>query len=197
MPGWILPGPPSQECGDAMCARERKGGFQDCFASIQNYIRNHPLQRARYGGWRITAAGVRLLVEVKRFPSRSSTRQEQESLILGRLAKAKSDLIEQSGHLFLQDTNMESVLTIAATGPYWSRTTIDRGDRRCIGDINTTMHRLLAKDPSYLTSGEQRPGEKLKWNNALRLDIPHSRDRLSTIYNTLKNVGVLGVPTDV
>jgi hypothetical protein len=49
MPRWILPGPPSQECGDAMCARERKGGFQDCFASIQNYIRNHPLQRARYG----------------------------------------------------------------------------------------------------------------------------------------------------
>jgi hypothetical protein len=40
----------------------------------------------------------------------------QESLILGRLAEAKSDLIEQSGHFFLQDTNMKSVLTIAATG---------------------------------------------------------------------------------
>jgi hypothetical protein len=74
------------------------------------------MQRGRYGGWRITAASVGLLVEVKRFPSRSLTGREQESQIRGPLTEAKDDLIEQAGHLFLQDTNLNSVLVIAATG---------------------------------------------------------------------------------
>ncbi|KAG2039224.1 hypothetical protein BDR03DRAFT_952258 [Suillus americanus] len=150
-----------------------------------------PLQRDRYGGWRITAASVGLLVEVKRFPSRSLTHKEQESKMLGPLAEAKNDLIEQAGYLFLQNTDMNSVLVIAATGPYWSGTTIRRGD------VNQTMHRLSEKDPSYLAPSERRPDQKLKWNNLLRVDAPRSRDRLNTIYNTLKDMGVLEVPVDI
>jgi len=150
-----------------------------------------PLQKERYGGWRITAASVGLLVEVKRFPSRSLTGREQESQILESLAEAKNELIEQAGYLFLQDTNMDSVLAIAATGPYWSGTMI------CRGDVDETMRRLSAKDPSYLAPGKQGPDRKLKWNNALRIDVPRSRNRLRTIYNTLTNMGVLEVPADV
>ncbi|KAG2129539.1 hypothetical protein BD769DRAFT_1454968 [Suillus cothurnatus] len=170
--------------------KDARGVLVD-FAILNLTAETQPLQRERYGGWRITAASVGLLVEVKRFPSRSLTGPEQESQILESLAEAKSDLIGQAGYLFLQDTNMSSVLAIAAAGPYWSGTTI------CLGDVDETMHSLSAKDPNYLAPGKQRPNQKLKWNNALRIDVPRSRDRLRTIYKTLKNMGVLEVPADV
>jgi hypothetical protein len=188
--------------------KDARGVLVD-FAILNLTAVTQPLQKERYGGWRITAASVGLLVEVKRFPSRSLTGREQESQILESLAEAKNELIEQAGYLFLQDTNMDSVLAIAATGnyyihisgvhthdlhfagPYWSGTTI------CRGDVDETMRRLSAKDPSYLAPGKQGPDRKLKWNNALRIDVPRSRNRLRTIYNTLTNMGVLEVPADV
>jgi hypothetical protein len=95
--------------------KDARGVLVD-FAILNLNAVAQPMQRGRYGGWRITAASVGLLVEVKRFPSRSLTGREQESQIRGPLTEAKDDLIEQAGHLFLQDTNLNSVLVIAATG---------------------------------------------------------------------------------
>lgn len=59
------------------------------------------------------------------------------------------------------------------------------------------MHYLSAKDPSYLPPRPQHKDLALKWNNVLRIDIPRSRDRLRTIYNTLRGMGMLQVPADV
>ncbi|KAG1820676.1 hypothetical protein EV424DRAFT_1347059 [Suillus variegatus] len=91
-----------------------------------------PELKTRYGGWRITAASVGLLVEV-------------------------NDLVKQAAYVF--------------------------------------MHRISAKDPSYQAPGEQHPDEDPhpKWNDILRVDLPQSRDRLQTIYRSLKKMGVMDV----
>lgn len=103
-----------------------------------------PKEKLCYGGWRITGASVCLLVELKRFVSRS--------------------LVKQAGYLFIKDKAKDSVMAIAAAGPFWSGATIHRDD------IKLTMHILSANDPSY-----QPPGEKFvdwvpKWNKIIRLD---------------------------
>lgn len=147
-----------------------------------------PELKTRYGGWRITAASVGLLVEVKRFVSRSLTGQNQTAEILLRILEACSDLIEQAAHVFIQDPTANSVLAIAAAGPYWRSAVIRRTN------VYRTMHRLSAKDPNYQAPGEQRPADpQPKWNNILRVDLPRSRDRLQTIYRSLKKMGVLDV----
>lgn len=63
--------------------------------------------------------------------------------------------------------------------------------------VVTTMHEPSAMDPSYLPPTEQRPDKMLKWNKVFHVDIARSRDRLRTIYNILKDMGVLEVPADV
>ncbi|KAG1720481.1 hypothetical protein EDB19DRAFT_1964635 [Suillus lakei] len=72
--------------------------------------------KSRYGGWRIAAASVDLLVEVKRFASRSATGKAQEALIFEKIVEARGDLLNQAAHLFIQDSKKKSVLGIAAAG---------------------------------------------------------------------------------
>jgi hypothetical protein len=74
----------------------------------------------RYGGWRITEANIGLLVEVKRFASRSLKAEEQEADIGAQISEACSDLIRQAAHVFIQDSNKEYLFAIAASGncPY-------------------------------------------------------------------------------
>jgi hypothetical protein len=56
------------------------------------------------------------------------------------------------------------------------------------------MHRLAAKDPTHQI--DLGSDVKLKWSAVLRLDIARSNDRLRTIYNNLKGIGVLETPAD-
>ncbi|KAG1855808.1 hypothetical protein C8R48DRAFT_719373 [Suillus tomentosus] len=148
-----------------------------------------PELKTRYGGWRITAASVGLLVEVKRFPSRSLAGENQTTEIVSRIMEACSDLVEQAAYVFVQNPNTDSVWAIAAAGPYWCSA--------IIRPINAyeIMHRISAKDPSYQAPGEQRPDEDPhpKWNDILRVDVQRSRDRLQTIYRSLKRMGVMDV----
>ncbi|KAG2037801.1 hypothetical protein BDR03DRAFT_1091620 [Suillus americanus] len=150
-----------------------------------------PVLKARYGGWRITTASVSLLVEVKRFVSRSLAGEEQKVEILLRIVEASTDLVNQAAHVFLQDPNRNSVLAIAAAGPYWRSAKIHRTE------VYGTMHSLATKDPSYQAPGEQRPDLEPKWNAVLRVDHARSRDRLRTIHNSLVDMGVLGIPVGV
>ncbi|KAG1786594.1 uncharacterized protein HD556DRAFT_1506730 [Suillus plorans] len=146
-----------------------------------------PELETRYGGWRITAASVGLLVEVKRFVSRSLAGENQTTEILSRILEACSDLIDQAACVFIQNPNTDSVLAIAAAGPYWRSATI-----RPI-NVRKAMHRISAKDPNYQAPGEQRPDKDIHWNDILRVDLPRSRDRLQTIYRSLKKLGVMDV----
>ncbi|KAG1885033.1 hypothetical protein F4604DRAFT_1729131 [Suillus subluteus] len=150
-----------------------------------------PVLKARYGGWRITAASVGLLVEVKRFCSRSLAGDELEAEILSRVVEASADLVNQAAHVFLQDPNRDSVLALAAAGPYWRSAKIHRTE------VYGTMHNLATKDPNYQAPGEYRPDKEPKWNSIIRVDLARSRDRLRTIHNNLVNMGVLGIPVGV
>jgi hypothetical protein len=77
---------------------------------------SHPQPKMRYGGWRITAASVGLLLEVKRFVSRSLAGAELDKAIAMRIPEARDDLIRQAAYLFLQDPTKDSVVAIAAAG---------------------------------------------------------------------------------
>ncbi|KAG2084120.1 uncharacterized protein F5147DRAFT_659947 [Suillus discolor] len=121
-------------------------------------------EKPRYGGWRITAASACLLVEVKRFVSRSLKDKELDAEIRTHIQEARMDLISQAGHLFIQDKTKQSVMAIAAAGPYWSGTTIHRGD------VERTMHQISSYDPSYRPPGENLVDQRPKWNKILRLD---------------------------
>ncbi|KAG2047933.1 hypothetical protein BDR06DRAFT_1024769 [Suillus hirtellus] len=115
--------------------------------------------------------------------------ENQTTEIVSRIMEACSDLVEQAAYVFVQNPNTDSVCAIAAAGPYWCSA--------IIRPINAyeVMHRISAKDPSYQAPGEQRPDEDPhpKWNDILRVDVQRSRDRLQTIYRSLKRMGVMDV----
>ncbi|KAG1732984.1 hypothetical protein EDB19DRAFT_2041363 [Suillus lakei] len=144
-------------------------------------------EKLRYGGWRITAATTCLLVEVKRSASRSLKNDELDAEIKMHIEEARSDLVSQAGLLFLQDKTKDSIMAIAAAGPYWSGTTIHRGD------VMRTMDQLSNDDPSYRPPGNRLSDRKLQWNKILRLDgassVAASEARLRTICKKMREVG--------
>ncbi|KAG1725190.1 hypothetical protein EDB19DRAFT_2043327 [Suillus lakei] len=144
-------------------------------------------EKIRYGGWRITAATACLLVEVKRFASRSLKNDELDADIKLHIEEARSDLMVQAGLLFLQDETRDSVMVIAAAGPYWSGTTIHRDN------VKYTMDLHSSNDPNYQPPGKQHLDKKPKWNKILRLDgassAAASEARLRTICKKMRGVG--------
>lgn len=161
------------------------------FAILHLMAVAQPQQMFRYGGWRITEVNIGLLVELKRFTSRSLKGEEQEQGIIWQISEARSDLMLQAGHVFTQDPDKQYVFAIAASGPYWCGTTIQRTE------VLGTMHNLAHKDASFLPP-EKRPKDiRPKWNKVVRIDHPSSIKRLQTIYNDLKGMGGLGTPVDV
>ncbi|KAG2123920.1 hypothetical protein BD769DRAFT_1776654 [Suillus cothurnatus] len=143
-------------------------------------------EKSRYGGWRITARSPCLLVEVKRFVSRSLKGDELDAEIRSHINEARGDLVVQAGHFFIQDKSEDSIMAIAAAGPYWSGTTIHRGD---VGHI---MDLISSSDPTYRPPGERLTKRKAKWNKILRLDGASSsvasEARLRTILKKMKEM---------
>jgi hypothetical protein len=90
------------------------------FAILHLMAVAQPQQKVRYGGWRITEANIGLLVELKRFTSRSLKGEELEAGIDWKISEACNDLIVQAGHVFIQNPNKQYVYAIAASGicPY-------------------------------------------------------------------------------
>ncbi|KAG1872383.1 hypothetical protein DFJ58DRAFT_761246 [Suillus subalutaceus] len=146
-----------------------------------------PEQKSRYGGWRITAASPCLLVEVKRFVSRSLRDDELDAEIRAHVQEARIDLVIQAGHLFIQDKTKDSIIAIAAAGPYWSGAVIHRGN------VGHTMDLISSNDPNYRPPGEQLVDRRPKWNKILRLDgassTVASEARLRTIYKKMREMG--------
>ncbi|KAG2360048.1 hypothetical protein BDR07DRAFT_1611017 [Suillus spraguei] len=144
-------------------------------------------EESRYGGWRITAVNACLLVEVKRFASRSLEGNDLDEDIKLRIEEARNDVIAQAGYLFLQDETKDSVMVIAAAGPYWSGATIHRDD------VKRTMDQLSNNDPNYRPPSEQLFDLIPKWNTILRLDgassTVASEARLRTICKKMKEIG--------
>lgn len=163
-----------------IAVKDARGVVVD-FAILSLTVVPEAEQKDRYGGWRITTASVGLLVEVKRFASRSLKGEELDLMILAQVEEAREDLVEQAGYLFLQDEKNTSVKCIAAAGPYWSGTTIYRTD------IGGTIHRISAKDPDYRPSGK-KTDRKPRWTKILRVDCAPSMARLYTLYTKLENL---------
>ncbi|KIJ09406.1 hypothetical protein PAXINDRAFT_157890 [Paxillus involutus ATCC 200175] len=133
----------------------------------------------RYGGWRITEVSVPLIVEEKRFPSRSLSGPALATRIKGHIADAMYQLHQQAAHLFLSDSKPQSVMVIGACGPYWSNTTIDRGNIDNIMDV-------LAGPISKKRLAEKVESILLRWSKPLCLDVARSNARLGTVYDRLR-----------
>jgi hypothetical protein len=86
------------------------------FAILSLRALPQPKEKLRYGGWRITGASVCLLVELKRFVSRSLKDDELNVEILAHVQEARSDLVKQAGYLFIKDKTKNSIMAIAAAG---------------------------------------------------------------------------------
>ncbi|KAJ8579501.1 hypothetical protein M405DRAFT_848153 [Rhizopogon salebrosus TDB-379] len=140
----------------------------------------------------ITGTKAGLFVLVKRFVSRGLRGKEFVEKLDLQIAEASDDLLKQAAHLFLRPENkdQDSVLVIAATGPFWCNTTIN------CGHVKNLMHRFSLMDPTYKDPTEHVPDPDVGWSKMLRLDIARSNDRLHTIYKSLKGMGVLEVPAD-
>lgn len=97
-----------------------------------------PESKSRYGGWRITATSVGLLVEVEWFASRSRTGQTLKAAILEKIMEARAEL------------NKHSVLGIAAAGPCWYSAMIRRANVK-----EKIIRTLSTVDPSYQPPSQQ------------------------------------------
>lgn len=123
----------------------------------------------------IIGEDVKLLVEVKRFPSRSLSGTELNEQIRLQLMEFKADLCRQAAHFFLLDENKQCVRVICAAGPYWSETEIS------CGDIPYTLARL--------SKTENKVRDKpLKWGRPRRIGSESSNTHFRRIRN-----GWLGV----
>lgn len=86
------------------------------FALINVNGEPYKRQKSRYGGWKITEADVGVLVEIKRFTSRSLTGYEFEDKLQERVLEARDDLVVKAAYLFIQYPHKDYVLAIAASG---------------------------------------------------------------------------------
>ncbi|OJA13685.1 hypothetical protein AZE42_05531 [Rhizopogon vesiculosus] len=171
--------------------KDAKGVLVD-FAIINVSGQPHEGEESRYGGWRITGANIGLLVEVKRFVRRNLEGEELDDALAARISEAHDDVVKQAAYIFLHDPNKDSVLAIAAAGLWWCTTKINRDD------VKAMMHRFAEKDPTYQDDDDDEIGfVELEWSSLLRLDVAGSSDRLRTIYNNLKEIGVMEIPMDV
>ncbi|KIJ67408.1 hypothetical protein HYDPIDRAFT_108162 [Hydnomerulius pinastri MD-312] len=139
----------------------------------------------RYYGWRITELSVPVIVEEKRFPSRSLTGERQRRLIYNKIFEAAHQLYEQASHLFFRHPEMQAVTAIAASGPYWSDLLIHRND------VSHFMPAVANNVPRRRLPFSKE--QDLLWSVPLCLDVPQSTARLRTIYERLRQ---LGPPTD-
>lgn len=181
-----------------------KGPLVD-FAILHVMAEPESKDKKRYEGWRITQVNVGLLVEIKRYASRSLKGEELKRALEAQIGEAIEDLIQQAASVFLDDETKQSVLAIAAAGnlclyasnsthhdyhlvgPYWCNATISRDH------VQRTIHRLSSIDPSYPEPANN--AHKLKWSTFLHLGTTKSNNRLQTIYNNLITMGVLPTPT--
>jgi len=143
---------------------------------------------ARYSGWQITQMSVPLLVEQKRFASRSLGGPELMRSIKGCISEAICQLHQQAAHLFVVDIEATSVMAIGACGPYWSDMIIERNNIPNIIE-QVTMGKTMSK--AHLTA-EVKANLFARWTEPLLLDTPESNIRFHNIYERLCALGPVG-----
>ncbi|KAG1834939.1 hypothetical protein DFJ58DRAFT_917951 [Suillus subalutaceus] len=144
-------------------------------------------EKLRYGGLANNCSKYLPSRGSKKVASRSLKDDELDADIKLHIEEARNDVVAQAGYIFLQDETKDSIMVIAAAGPYWSGTTIHRGD------VERTMDQLSSKDPSYRPPGEQLFDQEPNWNKILRLDgassMAASEARLRTICKKMREMG--------
>ncbi|KAH7904284.1 hypothetical protein BJ138DRAFT_1166801 [Hygrophoropsis aurantiaca] len=145
----------------------------------EHAIPRHP----RYGGWLVTEVNIPVIIEQKRFTSRTLENKALHDGIGFLLDIARKDLYEQAAHLFLQFERMESVIAIATCGPYWSNVILRRG--------NVRVEMSLIQDGNWI---DAKVNDTLKWPEAVSVEDGTSETRWKQIYKALKAMPRMELP---
>ncbi|KAF8066974.1 hypothetical protein FPV67DRAFT_1497337 [Lyophyllum atratum] len=150
------------------------------FAILHIKPQQNPALPTRYEGYRVDKLTVPLLLEEKRFPSRSLTGAEFDEALWQKIAEAQQDSIFQVVLLLRRFPEMTEVMCIAASGPWWTNTTFRRARNNTMSDeefeeaIDDKDYRALYAAVAFC-----------RWSIPLRLDTPASTRRFKAIRNKL------------
>ncbi|KAH7929972.1 hypothetical protein BV22DRAFT_1028940 [Leucogyrophana mollusca] len=137
---------------------------------------------ARNGGYGIRSLIIPLIVEQKRYTSRTTTGDAAQAGLTVLLQEAMYDVVWQAAHLFLQYKDQEWIVVIATSGPYWSNATLTRAN------VAQEMAMIEQSAESHAIAGQP-----IAWTKAIRMDLASSRDRLRTIHKKLSGLRVMKV----
>ncbi|KAG5654137.1 hypothetical protein H0H81_007189 [Sphagnurus paluster] len=134
----------------------------------------------RYEGCRVDTVIVPSLLEGKPFISRDLEGDNFQVRLKTNLKlwEARCGLVFQAAVLFKQHRNMESVMAIAASGPYWTYTTF----KRAVNLPDDVLNRAM-KVKDYATL--RRTIKRKRWVKVERLDSYESQARFERISKTL------------
>ncbi|KAH7903488.1 hypothetical protein BJ138DRAFT_1107629 [Hygrophoropsis aurantiaca] len=162
-------------------ARKAKGVLTD-YALIYTLTKEDPKgHSARYGGIRITRAKVTLIVEQKRFCSRSLDTAAAEKAMTRLLAMAQQQASDQAAYFFIQYPDTKEIIALAVCGPFWRNATLTPAHvAQRIAEIKRDPNANLVLETPEV------------WRRALRLDLKDSRNRFGQIHEELALLATWG-----
>ncbi|GLB34711.1 hypothetical protein LshimejAT787_0202760 [Lyophyllum shimeji] len=138
----------------------------------------------RYEGYRVDRLTVPLILEEKRFPSRSLAGDAFTDKLKTRVREAQEAAVFQVALLFRKFPAMQSVMVIAAAGPYWTNTTFRRSPT---GRLSAEEFQKAMRIDDFAEI--YRTVDHRRWSKALRLNTSESTHRFRAIYNNLAKLG--------
>ncbi|KAF8055074.1 hypothetical protein FPV67DRAFT_934611 [Lyophyllum atratum] len=149
------------------------------FAILHIKPQQNPALPTRYEGYRVDELTVPLLLEEKRFPSRSLIGAEFDVKLKSRIRDAQNASIFQVVLLLRKFPEMTEVMVIAASGPWWTNTIFKRARKQMSDEEFEEAVEAENYDALYATVAHYR------WSMPLRLDTPASTRRFKAIHNKL------------
>ncbi|OCH88178.1 hypothetical protein OBBRIDRAFT_108752 [Obba rivulosa] len=135
-------------------------------------------QKIRYGGLRVDAVAVPLIVENKDFVHRHYSGEELRQAIVAKVADMSIQMRMQAAYILCRYPVMEYVYAIAAVGPYWCST-------RMVRKVKLTVEQLhqIRMGESELPEFEmvQDTVKMSKWSVPLLLGTDASTARLNRL----------------
>lgn len=137
-----------------------------------------------YEGYRVDQLKVPLILEEKRFPSRSLIGDAFTDKLQAKVREAQQAAVFQAALLFREFPAMELVMVIAASGPYWTNTVFRRAPNSHLSaDEFKKVMRISDYAELYRTVDHRR------WSIPLRLNTAASTRRFRAIHNNLAGLG--------
>ncbi|OCH87492.1 hypothetical protein OBBRIDRAFT_849621 [Obba rivulosa] len=140
---------------------------------------------SHYNGLRPDVVTIPLLIEEKRHPSRSLSPQELKKEIENEIAAMGTQIRTQAAFAFARCPSMDSLIAIAAVGPYWSCTTILRKDH---GLSEEDLHKIRKGESTSAFKSVADTVNMHKWLEPAPLGSKKSNDRLQRIHQKIKDL---------